>query len=144
MTPIPAGSPAVIQGPPYRCSSDTVQLVPLPGSVCSRELQFRSVLTLLKLLVIKHVTTRARATSDPARRKKKKNPNPLKLQKPETKHILTGGLGSQGGRAPSPAAQPRREAPPRPAALATQKGQVAHGSRSFPVPHHRASANKYC
>lgn len=76
--------------------------------------------------------------------RKKKNPNPLKLQKPETKHILTGGLGSQGGRAPSPAAQPRREAPPRPAALATQKGQVAHGSRSFPVPHHRASANKYC
>lgn len=127
LTPVPSRSPAGAH-PPYRCSSDTVQLVLLLESVCSVKLHFSSVLTLLKLLVIKHVTTGARATSDPAKGEQKNQTKPQNSEKSETKLVLTGGLDGQGCRALGPAAQPCREAPPRPAALAMQKGQVAHGS----------------
>lgn len=57
LTPVPSRSPAGCRTP-YWGSSDTVQPVLLLGSACSPKLHFRSVLTLLKLLVIKDVTYR--------------------------------------------------------------------------------------
>lgn len=60
---------------------------------------------------------------------------------PQTSKILKPNPNLQEGcRALAPAAQPHREASPRPAVLARQMRQVAQGSHSFLVPHHRASA----
>lgn len=83
-------------------SCDIAQLGLFLGSVCSPKLQFRSVLTLLKLLVIKHVNTGVRATSDPVKGKQNKRNQP----KMESKHVLTSrpALQGHGVAAPQPAA----------------------------------------
>lgn len=102
------------------------------------------MLTLLKLLVIKHVTTGARATSDPVKGKQNnKNKN-------KTQHTHKKTTNRQKKKRNQAHIDKRAEFPgtwstlhgvasPQPAAFAMCKGQAEHRSGSFLVPHHRAS-----